>query len=94
MYYVLYDAECGLCQRVRKWAMEQETLIPLEFLALQTSDLGERFVGIEAYHPEDEVVVVSDTGDLYQGAAAWIMVMYAMREFRSWAFTMIQAAAP
>ena len=68
--------------------MEQEMLVPLEFLALQTPDLGKRFVGIEAFHPEDEVVIVSDAGEVYQGAAAWIMVMYALREFRSWAFTM------
>lgn len=88
MYTVIYDDECGLCRRVRTWVMRQDTLVPLEFLPLHAPDLYERFTGLEAFHPETEIVVIGDDGDVYQGAGAWIMLLYAMRNFRHWSFTL------
>ena len=43
-----------------------------------------RFPGIEALHPEREIVVISDTGDVWQGGSAWVMCLWALREYREW----------
>lgn len=83
--YVLYDLECALCLRCRSWLNQQAAYIPLEFVPLQSESLEDRFPGIEAYQPKKELLVVSDEGAVYQGAYAWIMVLYALQEYRGWA---------
>ena len=88
--WVLYDGECGLCRRARYWLSRQGTLIPLKFLQLQSPRLEDLFPGISAYRPQAELVVVSDQGEVYQGAAAWITVLYAIDELRGWAFALAQ----
>jgi hypothetical protein len=68
--------------------MKQETLVPLEFLPLHGTDLFERFKGLEKFEPDTEICVVTDSGAVYQGGAAWITLLYALREYREWAFTL------
>lgn len=83
---VLYDAECELCKRCRAFFTSQPTFIPLEFVPLQTLDLEIRFPGITALHPDREIIVIDDAGGVYQGGTAWIMCLYALREYREWSF--------
>ncbi|NJK90412.1 MAG: DUF393 domain-containing protein [Blastochloris sp.] len=79
---LLYDASCGICRESRTWLETQNTWIQLEFLALQSPDLSIRFPGIEKYRPMEQLLVVGEGGELYQGADAWIMVLYALVEYR------------
>jgi len=86
--YVLYDAECGLCQRCRHWLMRQDALIELYFIPLQSTEVRLRFPGLVEWEELDlseKLVVVSDEGAVYQGHHAWIMCFYALREYRPWA---------
>lgn len=87
-YWVLYDGECGLCRRARYWLSRQRQLIPLRFLHLQSPRLEDMFPGISAYRPSEELVLVSDTGEVYQGAAAWVTVLYTLDDLRGWAFAL------
>jgi predicted DCC family thiol-disulfide oxidoreductase YuxK len=34
---------------------------------------------------ENDLAVVSDTGEVYLNNSAWIMVLYALEEYREWA---------
>jgi predicted DCC family thiol-disulfide oxidoreductase YuxK len=90
--YVLYDAECALCQRCRAWLMRQEAFIELRFLPLQSPDIPRRFPGIEELVLREKLVVISDEGAVYQGQNAWIMCLYALREYRAWAQRLAQPA--
>ena len=83
--YVLYDAECALCRRCRDWLARQPRWIELEFVPLQSPDLARRFVGIEALRPDEQLLVVSDTGAVYRESQAWIMCLYALPAYRVWA---------
>jgi predicted DCC family thiol-disulfide oxidoreductase YuxK len=83
--YVLFDAECALCMRCRQWLERQAAYVELRFVALQSPEAGCRFPGIGALNPRDQLLVVSDTGDVYKGPHAWIMCLYALREYREWA---------
>ena len=69
---VFYDARCGLCSAVRDWAEHQPQLVPLVFRP-KTDDT-------------DDVVVVADTGAEWRGDAAWLMVLWALASYRSWAY--------
>ena len=82
--YILFDAKCGLCRRVRVWLQGQAPFIPLTFVPLQSPDLEERFPGVTAMEPARQILVVSDDGDVWRGADAWIMCLWALREFRAW----------
>ena len=81
---ILYDMHCPLCRRCRVWLERQPAFIPLVFLPLQSAEVACRFPGIEKLHPEREIVVISDTGDVWQGGSAWVMCLWALREYREW----------
>ena len=81
---ILYDMHCPLCRRCRVWLERQPAFVPLVFLPLQSEEVVCRFPGIGALHPEREIVVISDTGDVWQGGSAWVMCLWALREYREW----------
>ncbi|MFE7211656.1 thiol-disulfide oxidoreductase DCC family protein [Streptomyces sp. NPDC057611] len=79
---VLYDAECALCSFVRDWLAGQPQLVPLELLPAGSEQAGRSFPGLDHGATLDEVTVVGDSGQVYRGAAAWIVVLWALREHR------------
>jgi len=86
--YVLFDQECALCQGCRQWLMRQQAFIELHFIPLQSPEIASRFPGLKEWDQLDlseKLVVVSDEGAVYQGQYAWIMCLYALREYREWA---------
>ena len=82
--YVIYDATCELCRRCRVWLARQPAFVPLIFVPLQSLDLSRRFPGIERLHPEEEIVVINELGEVWQGGAAWVMCLWALCEYREW----------
>ena len=84
MLYVLFDGECALCQGCRRWLERQSAYVELRFLPLQSPEAACRFPGIEQFEPQHQLVAISDTGDVYQGSHAWIMCLWALREYREW----------
>lgn len=83
---ILYDADCALCQQCRAFLAREPAYIALEFLPLQTPDLATRFPGFADLHPEREIIVIADTGEVWQGGAAWITCLYALRNYREWSY--------
>ncbi len=82
--YVIYDGTCRLCQHCRIWLAQQPAFVPLIFVPLQSLDLSQRFPGIERLHPEEEIVVINELGEVWQGGAAWVMCLWALCEYREW----------
>jgi predicted DCC family thiol-disulfide oxidoreductase YuxK len=80
--YVLFDAECALCCRCRDWIMRQPAYLPLYFIPLQSPDIAQRFPGIEALKPNEQLLLISDGGAVYRGASAWIICLWALRKYR------------
>ena len=67
---ILYDGQCHFCRRCRAWLGQQPAFVPLTFIPLQSPEVACRFPGIGRLHPEKEMVVVSDAGDVWQGGSA------------------------
>ena len=82
--YVLFDAQCALCRQCRRWLERQPAFVELRFLALQSEEIACRFPGIEQFNPREQLLVVSNEGAVYQGPHAWIMCLWALREYRGW----------
>ncbi|MFV0134063.1 thiol-disulfide oxidoreductase DCC family protein [Streptomyces sp. HMX87] len=79
---VLYDAECALCTFVRDWLRRQPQLVPLEPVPAGSEEARRRFPGLDHAATLDEITVVGDAGQVYRGAAAWIVTLWALREHR------------
>ncbi|OIJ64230.1 hypothetical protein WN71_030175 [Streptomyces mangrovisoli] len=79
---VLYDADCSLCVHVRDWLVRQAQLVPLELVPAGSAEARRRLPGLDHAATLDEVTVVGDAGQVYRGTAAWIVVLWALRELR------------
>jgi predicted DCC family thiol-disulfide oxidoreductase YuxK len=88
---VLYDARCGLCSNARRWLEGQPQIVPLELLPADSEEARRRYPTLAETEPE-ELVVVSDEGDLYRGSHAWIVCLWALQDYREWSFRFAQPA--
>ena len=80
--HVIYDGRCAICRRCRGWLGRQAAFVPLAFVRLQSPEVSIRFPGIEQFHPEERLIVISDEGDVWRGESAWIMCLWALCEYR------------
>ncbi|GGW30585.1 hypothetical protein GCM10010503_02720 [Streptomyces lucensis JCM 4490] len=79
---VLYDAECALCTHLRGWLARQPQLVPLTLVPAGSAEARARFPGLDHAATLDEVTAVGDSGQVYRGSRAWIVVLWALREHR------------
>jgi predicted DCC family thiol-disulfide oxidoreductase YuxK len=80
---VVYDQECGLCKRLGGWLAAQPKWIGIRLLPSPAA--SRLFPSLADHIAHDELVVVSDDGRVYLGDHAWLMCLYALRDYRSWA---------
>jgi predicted DCC family thiol-disulfide oxidoreductase YuxK len=84
--YVLYDASCGLCSRVREWAQQQPQFVPLEFIPAGSRRAAQMFPGLQREGAKpSELLVIDDQGGIYHEDDAWLMCLWALAEYRQWA---------
>lgn len=81
---VLYDETCALCVRCKAWLAAQVPFVPMEFVACQSPAARERYGSVPWLG--EELVVVSDEGDVWAGPAAFIVALWALREWREWSY--------
>jgi predicted DCC family thiol-disulfide oxidoreductase YuxK len=75
---IVYDAACGLCTRLKDWIGEQAPLVRLEFAVSGSTEVRSRFPRL----PVGELAVVADTGEVWVGNRAWIVCLWALRDYR------------
>ena len=81
---VLYDGRCALCLRCRDFLASSRTLVPLELLSCQSAQARERYG--EVPWLGEELVLVSDEGDVWVGSAAFLVAMWALADYREWSY--------
>ena len=83
--YVLYDASCGLCSRVREWTEQQPQFVTLEFIPAGSRRAAQMFPGLqrEGVKPA-ELLVIDNDGGIYHEGDAWLMCLWALAEYREW----------
>ncbi|USQ83108.1 DUF393 domain-containing protein [Streptomyces phaeoluteigriseus] len=79
---VLYDPGCSLCAFLGDWLRRQPQLVPLELVPAGSAEAARRFPGLDHRATLDEITVVGDAGQVYRSTAAWIVVLWALREHR------------
>ena len=88
---VLYDAECELCRRCTRWLADQPAYVELRFLPFQYEEGLRQFEGLDRRGLDRQLHAIADDGAVYRGADAWIMCLYALKEYRAWSYRL---AAP
>jgi predicted DCC family thiol-disulfide oxidoreductase YuxK len=81
---VLYDGACALCIRCADFLAESRTFVPLEILSCQSRSARERFGAVPWLG--EELVCVSDEGDVWIGPAAFLVCMWALADYREWSY--------
>jgi predicted DCC family thiol-disulfide oxidoreductase YuxK len=83
--YVLYDPKCELCCRLKNWILVQRSWIGMALIEQGSEKARRLFPDLERIATREDLAVISDEGAVYLNDRAWIMVMYAMVEYRDWA---------
>ncbi|HET8674285.1 MAG TPA: DCC1-like thiol-disulfide oxidoreductase family protein [Blastocatellia bacterium] len=83
---VLYDPQCGLCRRVQGWLLIQPKYVELTFVPVNSEEAHYRYPKLNHALTVKDVTVVSDEGAVYWGAKAWLMCLWALRNYRDWSF--------
>ena len=81
---VLFDPACALCQRSRDWMLRQESYVALQFVACSGEEARARYGDIPWLG--DELVVVSDAGEVWAGPAAFLTCLWALVAWREWSY--------
>lgn len=83
--YVLYDPKCELCCRLKNWILVQRSWIGIAVVEQGSEKAKRLFPELERIATKEDLAVISDEGAVYLNDRAWIMVLYAMVEYRDWA---------
>lgn len=75
---VLYDERCNLCRAARGWLERQHQLVPLEFLAAASPEAQRRFPFLDPGQTLEDLTVVGDGGEVWVGAKAWVVCLWAL----------------
>ena len=83
--YVLYDPKCELCCRLKNWILVQRSWLEIAVVEQGSEKARRLFPELDGVATQDDLAVISDQGAVYLNDRAWIMVLYAMVEYRGWA---------
>jgi predicted DCC family thiol-disulfide oxidoreductase YuxK len=75
---IIYDAACGLCTRTKEWILQQAPCVEIGFVATGSPEARRRFPQL----PAEELAVIANTGEVWLGNHAWIICLWALREYR------------
>lgn len=81
---ILYDAHCAFCVRCRHWLERQRTYLPLVFVPNDDPAVAQHLPLLAQHQPKD-LLVLDDQGGVYAGTAAYLMCLWALRAYRTWA---------
>jgi predicted DCC family thiol-disulfide oxidoreductase YuxK len=81
---VLYDAKCGVCTRAQSWLANQPKFVELTFVPAASQEARCRYPELNHEMTLTELMVISDRGAVYWGAKAWLICLWALREYRAW----------
>ena len=83
---VLYDPTCGLCRRAHEWLTQQRKLIELNFVPCKSEEARRRFPHLDHDLTANDLTVIGDLGEVYVGPKAWLMVIWALSQYREWSY--------
>lgn len=87
---VLFDVTCAVCRRCRDWLAAQPAYVELELLAANSAEADARYGSIP--WRGKELVVADEAGHVWVGPAAFVMCLWALRDWRQWSYRLSSPA--
>jgi predicted DCC family thiol-disulfide oxidoreductase YuxK len=87
---VIYDSQCPLCRRCRRWVEAQPQLVPFRFLAATEPGVRAWLGGLVPVG--DDLVVIDDGGRAWVGPDAFVVCLWGLSGHRSLAIRLQQWA--
>jgi predicted DCC family thiol-disulfide oxidoreductase YuxK len=81
---ILYDSRCELCLRCARWLAAQPAYVKLELMPAASAEAAARYGAVPWLG--EELVVVSDRGEVWAGPAAFLMALWALVDYREWSY--------
>jgi len=85
---VLYDRHCPLCRRIKDWLLDEPTYFPLELVPAGSLEAEVRWPHLDPFETLAELTAVDDEGGVYRGEDAYLLVLYALVDYRAWALSL------
>jgi predicted DCC family thiol-disulfide oxidoreductase YuxK len=82
---VLYDPQCGLCRRAQAWLLSKPKYVELVFVPVCSEEARSRYPQLDHDLTLTDLTLISDAGAVYCGPKAWLMCLWALRQYREWA---------
>lgn len=79
---VWFDGDCGFCRRVATWLDAQPKFVPVRCVAAQQAHAHGCPLDLPTLLAQ--VTVTADDGAVWRGSNAWIVVLWALRNYRGW----------
>lgn len=79
---VFFDGDCGLCRRVAAWLDAQPKFVPVECVAAQAADGDSCPLSVQELL--GKVTLIASDGAVYRGTNAWLVCLWALRNYRAW----------
>ena len=87
---VLYDAQCPVCRRARRWAERHQQLVPVRFVPAGSDLARRRFPELDVGSTLVDVTVITNDGAVLRGDRAWITVLWCVTRTRPLAIRIAQ----
>lgn len=84
--FVLFDRDCALCVQCRDWLTAQSQHVHLTFIPANSAEAHRIFPRINHDATKTDLTVIADDGGVYTAEKAWLMCLWSLKEYRSWAF--------
>lgn len=86
--FVLYDEDCAFCKECKAWLASQKQLVRITFIPADSPEARRIFPHVDHERSKIDLTAVDDTGGVYHDHKAWLMCLWALRDYRSWAKTL------
>jgi predicted DCC family thiol-disulfide oxidoreductase YuxK len=80
--YVLYDARCELCRRLKAWLVTEPAWCPIHAVAAGSAQARKQWPDLK---DTGELTVIAADGRYWQGNHAWLVALFALKGYRTWA---------
>ena len=80
---VLYDDRCALCCAVAARLKREQAIVPLRFLPITEAATVRAYPTLVDRVGQGKFAAVTDAGEVYLGPKGKLLVLYALRRYRS-----------
>jgi predicted DCC family thiol-disulfide oxidoreductase YuxK len=89
---VLYDPDCVFCLRCAAWLAAQPKYLSLELTPLDSPRAKALAPALPERAKTGDLTVIDDEGGVYTGNQAYLICLYALRDYREWSGRLVNPA--